>query len=79
MYKLPSVFAHIQIYHTHPARLYDEQIDRFQSLGADPVICETLDIGGEVDVLYTDFTKTFERINHFLLLEKLLTLLHPLF
>lgn len=41
-------------------------------------ICETFDIGGQEAVLYNDFTKVLDWINHFVLLEKLVRLLRPL-
>lgn len=34
-------------------------------------VCETLDTIGQVDVLYTDFQKAFDQIDHFILLEKM--------
>ena len=34
-------------------------------------ISETLDNGGQVDVVYTDFSKAFDRVSHPILLEKL--------
>lgn len=35
------------------------------------IISEVIDNGGQVDIIYTDFTKAFDRLNHSVLLNKL--------